>query len=368
MVTFVSEGGHRSGSPPVARPVPVGQYPTPLHELPWLSNRIGRRVFVKRDDLSGLALGGNKARKLGYLIADAQARGCDTLISVGFVQSNNVVQAAAAATRFGLKSIVCLHGERPRIARGNVRLGEIYGVEFVFTEGRPLASVCQEIDSRVRSEGHRPYILPPGGSTPVGIRGFVDAVQELRSQADELGLRADTLVLPTGTGGTQAGLVLGALAIGWPLEILGISTGKSTGEMVPAMRQMIDLTASYLRIDVSSTAATLLVDDRFFGAGYAKPDATDFEAIRLVARGDGLLCDPVYNGRAMKGLLRLVDAGELPGKSDLVYWHTGGSPALFAFDEVSADSAATDALVMPPSLPGAEMRPERLDIQRDRNR
>ena len=321
------------------RPVLVGQYPTPLHDLPWLSSRIGRRVVVKRDDLSGLALGGNKARKLGYLIADALNQGCDTLLSVGFVQSNNVVQSAAAATQFGLRSIVCLDGTRPGTVRGNVLLGEIYGVEFVYTEGRPVAAVYGELEARVRSEGRRPYVLPPGGSTPVGIRGFVDAVEEVRSQVLSLGLRVDTIVLPTGTGGTQAGLVLGALAAGWEVSILGISTGKSAGEMEMSMAQMIGGTASYLGLDVPPADARLRVDDRFYGAGYAKPDSSDFEAIRLLARGDGLLCDPVYNGRAMKGLLRLAEMGRLPGKGDLIYWHTGGAPALFAFDAPTTGAA-----------------------------
>lgn len=320
------------------RPVglPIGQFPTPIHELPWLSTRVGRRVLVKRDDLSGLALGGNKARKLAYLVADALDTGCDTLVANGFIQSNNAVQAAAAAVRFGLKAVLCLDGMTPNVGRGNVLLSEFYGATMLFSNGQPMSALVADTVDKLRAEGRRPYVLPPGGSTPVGIRGFVEAVAEARGQLDRLAAAVDTIVFPTGTGGTQAGLVLGAAAIGWNVDILGISTGKTAAEMIPAMATMIEQTAAYLELNVDIPVARLLVNDRFYGAGYARPDHGDFEAIRALARGDGLLCDPVYNGRAMKAVLQLAQSGRLLGTGDLLYWHTGGAPGFFAIDEAGA--------------------------------
>ncbi len=316
--------------------LPIGQFPTPVHELPWLSTQVGRRVIAKRDDLSGLALGGNKARKLAYLVADARDRGCDTLVATGFLQSNNCVQAAAAAVRYGLDAVLCLDGAQPNAARGNVLLGELYGATLHFSNGQPIARLIEQTVADLETRGRKPYVLPPGGSTAVGIRGFVEAMAEAREQLTAFDI--DGIVFPTGTGGTQAGLVLGAAALGWEVDILGISTGKTTAEMVPAMQTMIRETADYLGLDVAVPVERLRVDDRFYGAGYAKPDSSDFDAIRAVARGDGLLCDPVYNGRTMKALLQLARDGGLPGKADLLYWHTGGTPGLFAFDE--ARSAA----------------------------
>jgi len=313
--------------------LPIGQFPTPIHELPWLTGLIGRRVLAKRDDLSGLALGGNKARKLAYLVADALDTGCDTLVATGFLQSNNAVQAAAAAARFGLDAVLCLDGATPNVARGNIVLGELYGATMLFSNGRPIEALVRDTVASLRAAGRRPYVLPPGGSTPVGIRGFVEAMLEAHEQLAAMGAAVDGIVFPTGTGGTQAGMVLGAAAIGWAVDILGISTGKTATEMLPAMRAMIAETAAYLDLEVEVPAARLRVDDRFYGAGYARPDGGDFDAIRAVARGEGLLCDPVYNGRAMKAVLDLVRTGGLPGSGDLLYWHTGGAPGFFAFDE-----------------------------------
>lgn len=313
--------------------LPIGQFPTPIHELPWLSTQIGRRVIAKRDDLSGLALGGNKARKLGYLVADAIERECDTLVATGFLQSNNCVQAAAAAVRYGLDAVLCLDGLRPNTARGNVLLGNFYGATLHFSNGQPIGSLVAKTVADLDARGRKPYVLPPGGSTAVGIRGFVEAVSEAHIQLSARRYAVDGIVFPTGTGGTQAGLVLGAAAIGWDVDILGISTGKTAAEMVPAMSAMIADTARYLGLDIVVPDERLRVDDRFYGAGYAQPDSNDFDAIRAVARGDGLLCDPVYNGRAMKAVLHLAKTGGLPGAGDLLYWHTGGAPGLFAFDE-----------------------------------
>jgi 1-aminocyclopropane-1-carboxylate deaminase/D-cysteine desulfhydrase-like pyridoxal-dependent ACC family enzyme len=192
--------------------------------------------------------------------------------------------------------------------------------------------VYDDLISRVTARGARPYVLPPGGSTGIGIAGFVAAVAEVHRQLGDDAVRIDTLVFPTGTGGTQAGLLLGADLLGWPLAVVGISTGKTAAEMRPAILAMIDETAAALGVTHGVTAEQVIVDDGFYGAGYAKPDTTDYDAADALARHDGLLCDPVYNARAIKGLIALADRGALPGTGDLLYWHTGGAPALFAFD------------------------------------
>ena len=314
--------------------VPLAFKPTPVQPLPRLGEFLGRAIMAKRDDLTGLALGGNKARKLEYLIADALAKDCDCVVATGFVQSNNVVQTAAAARRYGLEPFLILDGTDPGgTRRGNLVLSRLLGANMVFTDGRPVAATMEAEAARLRSAGRRPYVLPPGGSTPLGIAGFVEAAFEIAEQIAVLQPAPDVLVLPTGTGGTQAGLVLGLAMAGTSLPVIGVSTGKSRDEMVPSMTALAADAADLLCWSGRIPDAAWHVDERFFGAGYARPDHEDFAAIAQVARLEGLFTDPVYTGRLLKAVKSLVSERTLPGQGPILFWHTGGHAALFAFDE-----------------------------------
>ena len=313
--------------------VNLGFFPTPIQTLPRLSRRLGREILIKRDDLSGLAMGGNKARKLRFLVAEAIAQECDTLIATGFLQSNNVVQTAAAAARCGLKCILALEAHRPGDIRGNVLLSNLLGAEIRYAGDRPIREIIDGIKADVAAMGGKAYAMPPGGSTGIGVAGFVEAAVEARAQLREMGKAADVIVLATGTGGTQAGLLLGSKILDWPIAIVGISTGKSEEELQTAIPAMAAESACALGVDCRIESREVIVSEEYIGEGYARPGLADFEAIRTVARQEGILTDPVYTGRAMHGMIDLLKRGRMSVSGPILFWHTGGLPAVFSFDE-----------------------------------
>jgi D-cysteine desulfhydrase len=313
--------------------VQIGAFPTPLQKLSRLSAALGREIWTKRDDLSGVALGGNKARKLQFLIADALATGCDVVIATGYVQSNNVVQTAAAARAYGLRSVLVLTGHAPDSVRGNLLLARLLGAEIVFAGDSAQLEALEREAARQRSAGAKPYVLPPGGSTGLGVVGFVEAVFETKQQCQSAGVAPDCLVFPTGTGGTQAGLALGLRLAEWPVTLYGVSTGKTRDEMLEDLPGMANAAAVVLGRNERLRADDFIVDDRFYGEGYARPGRVDFQAIVEFAQLEGHFLDPVYTGRAMHGLRTLIGRGELPGTGPILFWNTGGTAALFAFDQ-----------------------------------
>ena len=319
--------------------VSLGFFPTPIQALPRLSRLVGREILIKRDDLSGLAMGGNKARKLRFLVAEAIAQACDTLVATGFLQSNNVVQTAAAAARSGLKCILALEARRPDEIRGNVLLSKLLGAEIRYADNRPIGEVIDGIVADVSARGGKVYAMPPGGSTGIGVAGFVEAAFEARAQLREMEKGVEAIVLPTGTGGTQAGLLLGSKILDWPVAIVGISTGKSEEELQVAIPAMAAECARVLAVDCRIGSRDVTVSEEFIGDGYARPGRADFEAIRTVAREEGILTDPVYTGRAMHGMIELLEQGRISGSGPVLFWHTGGLPAVFSFDEPGAADA-----------------------------
>lgn len=311
----------------------LGFFPTPIQALPRLSRLVGREVLIKRDDLSGLAMGGNKARKLRFLVGEAIAQACDTLVATGFLQSNNVVQTAAAAARSGLRCILALEAHRPGDIRGNILLSNLLGAEIRYADDRPIGEVIDGIVADVSARGGKAYAMPPGGSTGTGVAGFVEAALEARAQLREMEKAVEAIVLPTGTGGTQAGLLLGSQVLDWPVAIVGISTGKSKEELHVAIPAMAAECARILAVDCRIGSRDVTVSEEFVGDGYARPGRADFEAIRTVAREEGILTDPVYTGRAMHGMIELLKQGRVAGSGPVLFWHTGGLPAVFSFDE-----------------------------------
>jgi len=298
----------------------------------------GPRLFIKRDDCTGLAGGGNKTRKLEFLVGEALKQNADTLVTQGAVQSNHVRQTAAAACRHGLKCHALL--ER-RVANrdaayevtGNVFLDRLLGTTLEFRpSGLDMNAEAQAATDRLRSAGHRPYFIPGGGSNPTGALGYVDVAQEIVGQSIDQGFSFDWLVMATGSTGTHAGLLAGFHALGSDLPVMGVSVRQPRDRQINAVHTLAQATAQ--KIDVPPLAADLtIVDDRFVGEGYGVPARSTLEAVALAARLEGILLDPVYTGKGMAGLIGLVREGFFKPSDSVLFLHTGGSMALSAYEQ-----------------------------------
>lgn len=312
--------------------VSIAHLPTPLEPLPRLTAQLGGpELWIKRDDQTGLAGGGNKTRKLEYLAAAAQAEGADTLITGGAPQSNHCRQTAAAAARLGLRAVLILAGH-PQEASGNILLDRLLGAEIVWTEDQPRGAVMQATLELERAAGHQPYLIPYGGSNAIGASGYVAAVEELATQLRSLDLPPfDRIVFPSSSGGTHAGLAVGVRALGLPSQVLGISIEKPlvvlTGDIVA---RLATDTAALLGLDYTFAAADIHANADYLGGGYAVIGEPEIEAIRLFAQSEGILVDPVYTGRAAAGLIDLIRSGTIARDERILFWHTGGTPAVFA--------------------------------------
>jgi L-cysteate sulfo-lyase len=303
----------------------------PIFPLPRLTAQLGGpQLWVKRDDQTGLATGGNKARKLEFLVAEALARGADTLITGGAAQSNHARQTAAAAARFGLDCTLVLRGEAPAQPQGNLLLDRLLGAETVWAGDESLPERLEVVADHMRSRGRRPYVVPYGGSNPVGASGYAAAMEELLLQCARQGLRFDHIVLPSSSGGTQAGLLVGARARGCEARILGISVDPQAATLQDILADLATATAEHLGLHLSFVADDFAVDDSYLGGGYGVLSDLEREAILSAARTEGLLLDPVYTGRAFGGLLDLVRRGVFAPGERVLFWHTGGTAGLFA--------------------------------------
>jgi len=330
----------KQDSPLGSQKIPLATLPTPLEPLPALTRALGGpEIWVKRDDCTGLAGGGNKARKLEYLLAEALSLGADTIVTAGGIQSNHARQTAAAAARLGLRCILVLTdsvpGRSPAYHRnGNLLLDRLFGAEIRFFDGDTDPDrVMAEIAASCEAEGGRPYVIPVGGSNAVGAKAYVAAADEAYEQATALGLSFSHVVLTTGSGGTHAGLALGYAARDPDLRVLGISVSRAYEAAVQRVQDLVEKTAASLGTD---RLPEILIDDRFVGPGYGQPTPAMVEAVGLAARSEGLLLDPVYTGKAMAGLIALVREGRFTAADRILFWHTGGSIGLFAYEEVFA--------------------------------
>jgi L-cysteate sulfo-lyase len=318
--------------------VRLGHLPTPIHELPRLSRALGGpRLFVKRDDETGLAGGGNKTRKLEFSVAEALRQGADTLVTLGAVQSNHARQTAAAAAATGLDCVLVLRGRAPASATGNLLLDHLLGARIVFSGDRSREEVAAEVVEQERAAGRRPYLIPLGASDEVGAAGFVAAAEELKAQLEERQLAVDRVVFASSSFGTQAGLCLGAKAIKLRVELAAIAIDSSREELQAGVADIAARLAQRLGLAASISRDEVVAHDRYLGGGYAVLGEPEREAIALAARYEGLLLDPVYTGRAMAGLVDLVRRGDFGARESILFWHTGGAPALYAYaDELMA--------------------------------
>ena len=308
---------------------PLTQLPTPLHPLPnfsrWLDADV--EVWIKRDDLTGLALGGNKLRKLTYLVADALAQGATDLVTTGAAQSNHCRQTAAAATKAGLGCHLALRGGPDTRPGGNLLLDQLLGSHLHWASGPDASIKMTQVVADLRAADRRPYAIPLGGSTPVGAAGYAYAWQEMAEQAQKVGVQFDAVVFATSSGGTQAGLSTGAGETGWSGEIHGISVDH----VIPDLQAVADpLTAATAELLQVAQPHPVQVHDAYLGGGYGIVGDPEREAIFALARSEGLLVDPVYTARALAGLMDLARQDALHGR--VLFWHTGGTPALFAYE------------------------------------
>ena len=309
---------------------PLAHLPTPLHPLPRLSNVLGGpEIWVKRDDQTGLAFGGNKTRKLELLVGQAQDEGAEVMLTRGARQSNHCRQTAAAAAHAGMGCTLILSGDPPPVASANLLLDHLLGAEIRWAGSNDPETILQEAFEEKLVAGEKAFVIPYGGSNPLGASAYADALGELIEQGE----RFDRIVFATSSGGTQAGLLAGARLHSLDVIIDGISVDKPAEFLAPIVAQIASAVLPLVGAPGEITPEDALVDDRFLGGGYAIMGSLEHEAIQLFARREGLLLDPVYTGRAAGGMLAKIRTGEIEPDERVLFWHTGGTPALFAYAE-----------------------------------
>ncbi len=301
--------------------------PTPIEPLPRLSAMLGGpRLLVKRDDLTGLAFGGNKTRKLEFVLAEAQAHGARTLITVGAAQSNHCRQTAALAARFGLDCILVLSGEAEKPFSGNLLLDELFGAEIIWTTRPEREAALQKAFDTAWAAGRRPYLIPLGASNALGTLAYEAAFQEFLGQSTPV----DWIVVASSSGGTQAGLALGARRASWPGRVLGISIDEPQADLQRIVAGLASAAAERLGESTRILPDEIHANADYLGEGYGILGDAEREAIGMFARQEGLLLDPVYTSRAAAGMIDLIRRGFFQPGETVLFWHTGGTPALFA--------------------------------------
>jgi D-cysteine desulfhydrase family pyridoxal phosphate-dependent enzyme len=304
--------------------------PTPLEPLSRLSKHLGgAEVWIKRDDQTGLAGGGNKTRKLEYLLAEAQTLRARVIITGGATQSNHCRQTAAAAAHCGFRCVLVLSGDPPATATGNVLLDHLLGAEIVWTHGANREALMQTVFEKEKAAGHSPYLIPIGGSNQIGAVAYAGAIQEL---ADQQGASSfSRICFASSSGGTQAGMTVGAKALMPRTQVLGISVDEPLEELKDNVARLATDTASLLNLPFVFRPVDIAANADYIGDGYAIMGDRERETIRLVARFEGILVDPVYTAKAFGGMIDLIRKGEIRKDERVLFWHTGGGPALFAY-------------------------------------
>lgn len=314
----------------------LAHLPTPLEPLPRLSEELGLDLWIKRDDCTGLAGGGNKTRKLEFLLGAAFEEDADTLVTQGAVQSNHVRQTAAAAAAHGLACEIILEertGSKAKdyVGNGNVLLDRLFGATLrTVPGGKEMVAELEKTAAEVRARGGKPYVIPGGGSNPVGALGYVDCAREIVVQADEMDLEVHRIVTATGSAGTHAGLVAGLAVMGADIPVLGIGVRAPKDRQEANVFKLAEETAALLGQPGRVTREMVVADCDYVGEGYGLIDQGVIDALTLAARLDGIVLDPVYSGKAMKGLIALARAGRFKGET-VVFLHTGGAQGLFGY-------------------------------------
>ena len=314
--------------------------------MPRMSESLGGpRLWIKRDDCTGLATGGNKTRKLEFLIADAIEKGADMVVTQGAVQSNHVRQTAAAACKFGLDCHALLERRVPDRAddyetTGNVLFDQMFGTSLEFRPpGLDMNAEAQAVTEKLAAAGRKPYFIPGGGSNEIGALGYVSCAFELLDQIKTNNLDVGWIVLATGSAGTHAGMLAGLHAAGSTIPVMGISVRQPEEKQIAAVHKLAVLTSAQLT-DTPLGVEKVIVDDGYVGAGYGQPTQGTLDAINLIARREGLLFDPVYSGKGLAGMIGLAGQNFFESDKDVIFLHTGGAAALFAYGNQLAENAA----------------------------
>lgn len=313
---------------------PLACLPTPIMELKRLSAKLGGpKILIKRDDLNGLAFGGNKTRKLEFLIGEALAHNADSVLTGGAAQSNHCRQTAAAAAVAGLDCHLVLGGEEPEFATGNLLLDRLLGATVHWSGSSRKGEKIPIVADQLRAQGKRPYIIPYGGSNEIGAVGFVEAAAELAAQSDGRALGITHIVFASSSCGTQAGMALGARLFMPKVAVIGIRIDKDETDLPfeEQLPKIANATAERIGVDERFTRGDFQIRDQYLGGGYGVVGDLERDAIKLLASTEGIILDPVYTGRAMGALIDLIQRGEFTKSDCVLFWHTGGTPAVFGY-------------------------------------
>lgn len=307
--------------------------PTPLEYLPRFSDYLGREIYIKRDDITPVALGGNKLRKLEFLVAEALSQGADTLVTAGAIQSNHVRQTAAVAAKLGLNCVALL--ENPigtqatnYLTNGNRLLLDLFNAEVEMCQvlDRPNQQLA-ELAIRLEAQGFRPYVIPVGGSSALGALGYVESAQEIVQQC-EGAVALSSVVVASGSGGTHAGLAVGLEQLMPQVELVGVTVSRNREQQLPKVTGLQQEVAESLELVAQKP---IVLWDDYFAPGYGRPNDAGLAAIKLLAQLEGVVLDPVYTGKAMAGLIDGVAQQRFKDEGPILFIHTGGAPALFAY-------------------------------------
>ncbi|HHN8501064.1 TPA: D-cysteine desulfhydrase [Klebsiella quasipneumoniae] len=307
--------------------------PTPLEYLPRLSDHLGREIFIKRDDTTPLAMWGNKLRKLEFLAADALREGADTLITAGAIQSNHVRQTAAVAAKLGLHCVALLEnpiGTRAEnyLSNGNRLLLDLFNTQIEMCDAlTDPAAQLDELATRIEAQGYRPYVIPVGGSNALGALGYVESALEIAQQCEDA-VEISSVVVASGSAGTHAGLAVGLEQLMPQAELIGVTVSRAVADQLPKVVALQQAVANSLELQAK---ADIILWDDYFAPGYGTPNEEGMAAVKLLAQLEGILLDPVYTGKAMAGLIDGITQKRFKDEGPILFVHTGGAPALFAY-------------------------------------
>jgi D-cysteine desulfhydrase family pyridoxal phosphate-dependent enzyme len=312
--------------------VRLAHLPTPLDEAPNLSKALGGpRILIKRDDMTGLAFGGNKTRKLEFLLGDALRQGADTVITAGAPQSNHCRQTAAAARKLGLRCMLVFTPGQYNEPQGNLLLDRLLKADIAYTESEDPDALMAELAAAEKRKGHKLYVIPVGGSNGIGSLGYASLMLELSQQLFERGITVNRVYFSSGSGGTYGGILLGARLYHAPYRLIGVSSGRKGERAIVEVVRTANEGAQVLGLDMHFTAADVEVNDRFTGPAYGISTPESLEAIRLFAETEGVLLDPVYTSKAAAAMIADIRSGQVARDETALFIHTGGTPALFAY-------------------------------------
>ena len=310
----------------------IAMLPTPIHRLDRLSAQLNADIWIVRDDMTGIAFGGNKVRKLEFLLAEARKSGCDTILTTGANQSNHCRLTTACCARLGMEVHLVLSGAKPAKPSGNLLLDTLMGAKIHHVDSKDWSEWNRQLLARaeqLRAEGRKPFAIPVGGSVPTGALGYVSGAIEMRDGLRKLGIEPQAVYLATSSAGTQAGLITGTLALGWDLPVIGIAVAKDEPTLRAEVADLARGTAALLGTGADGIDAAVHVDAGYIGAAYAERTAGGCEAVELMARAEGLFLDYVYTGKAMAGLIDHIRTGRLRKDKPVLFLHTGGNVELF---------------------------------------